>query len=106
MIKRTCPYGHKCKTTDNEGNVIEKCMFFIEMHERNVETTEIRVKEECAIAWTPILLLENARLMAEVRGTTESFRDEMLKSNEKASATMAAALIVGKQQLLDHNRNF
>lgn len=96
MIKKTCPLGHKCKTTDTTGNIIEQCMFLIPMNQTNPVTSETRLQEECAVAWTPILLLENARLLSEVRGTTESFRDEMIKSNEKATATMAAAMIVSQ----------
>jgi hypothetical protein len=94
MIKKTCPLGHKCKVTDTSGTVIEQCMFLIQMNEKNPATAEIRTTEECAVAWTPILLLENARLISEVRGTTESFRDEMIKSNDKATATMTAAMLM------------
>lgn len=102
MIKKTCPLGHKCKTTDTDGTVIEQCMFLIQMNQFNPATSETRLQEECAVAWTPILLLENAKLLSEVRGTTESFRDEMIKSNDKATATMAAAVLVSqnKTQLL------
>jgi hypothetical protein len=78
-------------------------MFLIQMNEKNVATDEIRTKEECAVAWTPILLLDNARLITEVRATTESFRDEMVASNNKATEVMvstAVAIAAAQQRFL------
>ena len=36
----------------------------------------------CSIAWIPLLLVENARHVQGTQAATESFRNEMVKSNQ------------------------
>lgn len=46
----------------------------------------------CSIAWTPILMIENAKLQRETGAAVESFRNEMVKSNYSATAAMVEAI--------------
>ena len=46
----------------------------------------------CTIAWTPMLLIENAKLQRETGAAVESFRNEMVKSNYSATAAMVEAI--------------
>jgi hypothetical protein len=39
---------------------------------------------ECAISWLPLLLIENSGQQRQTGAAVESFRNEMVKSNEKA----------------------
>lgn len=46
----------------------------------------------CSIAWTPMLLIENAKMQRETGAAVESFRNEMVKSNYSATAAMVEAI--------------
>jgi hypothetical protein len=45
---------------------------------------------ECAIAWLPILLIENSGQQRQTGAAVESFRNEMVKTNEKSQALLLA----------------
>lgn len=42
----------------------------------------------CAIAWLPMLLIENSGQQRQTGAAVESFRNEMVKSNEQAQALL------------------
>jgi hypothetical protein len=44
----------------------------------------------CAVAWLPVLLIENSGQQRQTGAAVESFRNEMVKSNEKAQALLLA----------------
>ena len=46
----------------------------------------------CTIAWTPMLLIENAKLQRETGAAVESFRNEMVKSSYATTAAMVEAI--------------
>tara|TARA_R100001086_G_C11679478_1_gene215306 strand:- start:103 stop:492 length:390 start_codon:yes stop_codon:yes gene_type:complete len=43
----------------------------------------------CSIAWIPLLLVENSSQSAKTTAATESFRNEMVKSNNVMTAVLA-----------------
>ena len=45
---------------------------------------------ECAISWLPMLLIENSGQQRQTGAAVESFRNEMVKSNEQAQALLLA----------------
>jgi hypothetical protein len=45
---------------------------------------------ECAIAWLPMLLIENAGQQRQTGAAVESFRNEMVKSNAQAQQLLLA----------------
>lgn len=45
---------------------------------------------ECAISWLPMLLIENSGQQRQTGAAVESFRNEMVKSNEKAQQLLLA----------------
>jgi hypothetical protein len=45
---------------------------------------------ECAISWLPMLLIENSGQQRSTGAAVESFRNEMVKSNEKAQQLLLA----------------
>lgn len=78
-----CHRGHpKCKYFDKENGVMKHCSNYINVAGRDPQTGEAVDDWRCADTWTPILLVQNAMLMQSVRQATESFRDEMIKSNQ------------------------
>ena len=44
----------------------------------------------CAMAWTPMLLVENALHTRHTSSAVESFRNEMVKANESSQALLRA----------------
>jgi hypothetical protein len=49
----------------------------------NANTGKDVDEEACAIAWLPMLLIENASQSRSAVAATESFRNEMVSGNEK-----------------------
>jgi hypothetical protein len=45
----------------------------------------------CSIAWMPLLLVENARHIQGTQAATESFRNEMVKSNNAMSKLLESS---------------
>ena len=45
---------------------------------------------ECAISWLPMLLIENSGQQRQTGAAVESFRNEMVKSNEQAQQLLLA----------------
>jgi hypothetical protein len=46
---------------------------------------------QCAISWLPLLLVENSGQQRQTSAAVESFRNEMVKSNEASQQLMLAA---------------
>ena len=75
----TCPLGSKCK--EIKDNKQHRCMWYLEIKSMNAVTNQEDIKNECAIAWSPIMMLEVVRSVTGVQAATESFRNEMVKGN-------------------------
>jgi hypothetical protein len=45
----------------------------------------------CAMSWMPILLIENAQMSRQTGAAVESFRNEMVKTNEASQQILVAA---------------
>jgi len=56
---------------------------------------------QCAIAWMPMLLIENSGQQRQTGAAVESFRNEMVKSNETSQKVLLASL--GFQRKQDQN---
>lgn len=53
---------------------------------------------ECAIAWMPMLLIENSGQQRQTGAAVESFRNEMVKANETHTQLILAAASGETQQ--------
>lgn len=40
-------------------------------------------KQDCAISWLPVLLVENSQQQRQTAASVDSFRDRMLASNDQ-----------------------
>ena len=85
IIRETCPLGHTCEKAVVDpinGDYIERCAWYTNIKGKHPQSEEIIDQWKCAMSWQPILAIENT---AQGRGTgaaIESFRNEMVKSNE------------------------
>lgn len=85
-VKNNCPLNNfePCKQLD--------CAWFIELHGTNPNTGEPIKDWGCAMAMMPMMLIENARQQHSTAAAVESFRNEMVKSNEVGQQVLMAAL--------------
>jgi len=74
--KNNCPLNNfePCKQLD--------CGWFIKLRGTDPNTGEDIDEWGCAIAWMPMLMIENSQQQRQTGAAVESFRNEMVKANE------------------------
>ncbi len=74
--KNGCPLDsfNPCRQLD--------CAWFTQIRGHNPNTGGEVDEWACAIAWLPILLIENSQQQRQTGAAVESFRNEMVRSNE------------------------
>ena len=61
------------------------CSWFTQVRGHNPNTGKEVDEWACAIAWMPILLIENSQQQRSTGAAIESFRNEVVNTNEKAN---------------------
>ncbi len=81
-----CPLGAKCEEVKEvEGRqVLLRCPWYIQLRGADPQGVE-RDEWACAIAWLPVLLIENAKEVRQGAAATESFRNEVVARVDRAS---------------------
>lgn len=67
------------------------CRFWVTVQGKHPQTGENISNGDCAMAWTPILMIENSKVNRETGAAVESFRNEMVKANETNTQVLLAA---------------
>lgn len=65
------------------------CRFWVTVHGKHPQTGEDLNTPDCAIAWTPMLLIENTKVNRGTAAAVESFRNESVKASEELSQQLA-----------------
>lgn len=80
--KNQCPINkfEPCKQLD--------CSWFLKIAGTNPNTGQEIEEWGCAVAWLPLLLIENSQQQRQTGSAVESFRNEMVKSNEVAQQVL------------------
>lgn len=60
-----------------------ECEWYIQVMGNNPQTGEPVNKFGCAISFLPMLLIENSQQQRQTGAAVESFRNEMVKGNDK-----------------------
>ncbi|NDG42144.1 MAG: hypothetical protein EBY28_22960 [Betaproteobacteria bacterium] len=83
--KANCPLNgfQPCKQLE--------CAWFTKLRGMNPNTGEDLDEWGCAIAWMPILMIENSQQQRSTGAAVESFRNEMVKSNEFSQQVLLSA---------------
>lgn len=83
--KNQCPLNNfePCKQLD--------CAWFLKIRGTNPNTGQDIDDWGCSIAWMPILLIENSQMSRQTGAAVESFRNEMVKSNEASQQILRSA---------------
>ena len=83
MEKKTgqCPLGAKCEEVIE--NVMYVCPWFVNVRGTDPNSGEDVNSQQCAMAWMPILLIENSGQQRQTGAAIESFRNEMVGQNKE-----------------------
>ena len=89
--KANCPLdGFKpCRQLD--------CAWFMKIAGTNPNTGKEVEEWGCSMAWLPMLMIENSQQQRSTGAAVESFRNEMVKSNEVGQRVLLAAAGVPTQ---------
>jgi hypothetical protein len=72
MTERTCPLGHTC----------DACLWYTQLRGKNPQTGAEMDEHGCAVAWLPVLLVENSQQQRQTAASVDSFREATLKGND------------------------
>ena len=67
-----------------------QCAWFTQVRGYNPNTGKEVDEWSCAIAWLPVLLIENSQQQRSTGAAVESFRNEMVKANECSQQVLLA----------------
>jgi hypothetical protein len=83
--KNNCPLNNfdPCKQTE--------CAWFTQIRGMNPNTGAEVDEWACAIAWMPMLMIENSQQQRSTGAAVESFRNEMVKANETNTQVLISA---------------
>jgi hypothetical protein len=84
--KQNCPLNNfePCKQLD--------CAWFMKLRGINPNTGQDVDEWGCSMAWLPILMIENSQQQRQTGSAVESFRNEMVKSNEVSQKVLLASI--------------
>lgn len=86
QTKNNCPLNNfePCKELE--------CAWFIQIRGKNPNTGEDIDDWGCAISWMPLLMIENSQQQRCTGAAVESFRNEMVNSNEISQKILISAV--------------
>lgn len=90
----SCPLGSQCE--EIRDNTAYRCAWFVQMAGKDPSTGQDLDKKGCAMAWMPILLVENSRQQVRTTAAVESFRNETVEGNEETRKLMVVAAAMGR----------
>lgn len=82
-MTKSCPLGHTC----------ESCRWHIQLRGVNPNTGQEVDERDCAIAWLPVLLVENSQQQRHTAASVDSFRNEMVKGNDNFLSVLSQNLL-------------
>jgi hypothetical protein len=77
----TCPLGAKCE--EIKDNKLHRCAWYSELQGKHPQKEENISEWRCALAWMPILLVENAGTNRGQTAAIESFRNQVIKQTQR-----------------------
>lgn len=82
----------------NKACIKHDCAWYMMVRGHNPNTGKEVDEYGCAMAWLPVLLIENSQQQRQTGSAVESFRNEMVKANEQGRELLMAEM---NQRLLD-----
>jgi hypothetical protein len=89
--KNQCPLNNfePCKQLD--------CAWFLKIAGKDPQSQKEIDEWGCSMAWLPILMIENSQMQRQTGAAVESFRNEMVKSNEVGQQVLLATAGIAQQ---------
>lgn len=81
--------GNKCPMLKKDC-IQTECAWFICIAGKNPNTGEEKQDWGCAMAWLPVLMIENSLMQRQTGAAVESFRNEMVKAGASAPVFIPA----------------
>lgn len=69
-----------------------ECAWFMKIRGNNPNTGEEIDDYGCSVAWLPVLMIENSQQQRQTGAAVESFRNEMVRSNEVSQQVLMATI--------------
>lgn len=88
-----CPFSRKA-CMENE------CELYIQVLGQHPQTGETVDKWGCSLSWMPALLIENSNEQRKTAASIQSFRNEVIKENNKFNKAMEK--VAAEAELLDY----
>lgn len=82
-----CPLHNK-----DVSKVCNKCPWWTQVRGTNPNNGEPVDKWACAIAWLPMLMIENSQQQRQTGAAVESFRNEMVEANKMGQRVLLASI--------------
>lgn len=82
MAERSCPFGHTC----------EKCHLFTRVRGINPQSGQEIDQEGCALAFLPILLIENSQQQRQTAAAVESTRNSLSNAISRAAGAFVSLM--------------
>lgn len=102
-VKIICPLmgGEPCVEDGSIRNgELVKCRFWVSVMGSNPQTGETLNTGDCAIAWMPVLLIENSKVNRETGAAVESLRNEGVTTG--AQLTQALLQVASHKNINPH----
>jgi hypothetical protein len=88
----SCPLGHKCQTYDSTG-LVDQCLWYVTLSGSNPQTGDPVNQAKCAVAWMPIVGIEQAMTNRGQTAALESFRNEVCSAGHRNAELMRQTLL-------------
>jgi hypothetical protein len=77
----TCPLNSKCEEV--KDGAIHRCAWYTTLAGTNPNTGDKVDEKGCAIAWLPMLTIENSMQQRSTSAAVESFRNETVQASQR-----------------------
>lgn len=87
-----CPLGSKCEEVKDD--IMYVCPWYTQVRGKDPQSDKEIDEWRCAIAWLPMLSIENAQMGRQTGAAVESFRNEMSRQNDAMGNILIKAIDV------------
>jgi len=87
----TCPLGSKCE--EIKDNQMHRCAWYTKLEGKNPQNLQDVNEYACAIAWLPLLSIQNTRASYSTTESVVSLRESTLQKQDMALGIISRGLI-------------
>jgi hypothetical protein len=80
------------------SKVCHNCPLWLMVRGKHPQTNADIDGWNCALAWLPVLMIENSQQQRSTSAAVESFRNEVVKESQASNQVMAALAMAAAQQ--------